>query len=143
MIENKKKEIDGTIYKVAQMDAIRGLKAQTKLIKILGPAVGKAAISGGIEGDIKEKILSHLMDNFDDNEVSDFILGLFDKGVFFTTDSGEDEMVIFKDHFTGEPAKIWKVAFFILSVNFGSLMGKLTGGFSLLKNQQSGSQKEN
>ena len=38
-MEQKRKEIDGTIYLVTQMDAVKALKVQTKLIKVLGAGI--------------------------------------------------------------------------------------------------------
>ena len=134
MIETEKKEIDGVVYKVQQMDAIRGLVVEAKLIKLLGPAIGKTLITGKADKKaLKDQAIGHLIENFDDKFVVDFVISLFDKGVFFVDKDGEDCMVIFKTHFTGKPMTVWKVLWFILTVNFGGLMGKLEGGLNHLK----------
>ena len=46
MLKQERKVIGETVYLVTQMDGLRALEAQTKLIKILGP-VAAAAIVGG------------------------------------------------------------------------------------------------
>ncbi|RKZ95963.1 MAG: hypothetical protein DRQ46_07760 [Gammaproteobacteria bacterium] len=143
MIETENKKIDDVQYKVSQMDAIRGLTVQTKLIKLLGPALGKTLLSGKDDQDtLKDKAFGHLVSNFDDKEISSLIIGLFDKGVYFIDQDGDDAQVDFKRHFTGNPGAVWKVTFFILEVNFGDLLGKLTGGLSHLKKTVSDSLKE-
>lgn len=143
MIETEKKKIDGIVYKVQQMDAIRGLIVEAKLIKLLGPAIGKTLISGKADkSELKDKAIGHLVENFDDSAVVDFVISLFDKGVYFVDKEDDDSMVIFKTHFTGKPMTVWKVVWFILSVNFGGLMGKLEGGLSHLKKTVSDSLKE-
>jgi len=132
-IETEQKTIDGITYRVMQMDAIRGLKVQTKLIKLLGPALGKTLLSGGEMkvAALKDKVAGHLIENFDDEEVSKFVIGLFDKGVFFVK-GDEEYLVDFKKDFTGKPFAVWKVVWFILETNFGDLLGKLMKGSSHL-----------
>lgn len=142
-IEQKKKTIDGTTYKVDQMNAIRGLQVQTKLIKLLGPSVGKVLAGGKVERKaILDTAVGYLIGNFDDNEVTNFVVSLFDKGVYFVEKDGEDYIVDFNLHFTGKPLTIWKVVSFILEANFGDLLGKITGGSPLLQKIVSGSEKE-
>lgn len=145
MIETKKKKIDGVTYKVMQMDAIRGLMVETKLIKLLGPSIGKTLISGQGSKDKKamlDKAIGFLVENFDDKEVANFVIGLFDKGVFHIDKDGDDSVVDFKSHFTGKPLSVWKVAFFILKVNFGDILGKLVKGSKHLQKIASEFQNE-
>ena len=75
---------------------------------------------------MKEKVatlIPALMENFDDEFVTELILLLFDKGVF-TEVSGQPKVVDFEKHFIGKPMEMWKVAAFILEANFA--MGKPT-----------------
>ena len=122
-MEQKRKEIDGTIYLVTQMDAVKALKVQTKLIKVLGAGIFSLV---GKDGEMKDKVatlIPALMENFDDEFVTELILLLFDKGVF-TEVSGQPKVVDFEKHFIGKPMEMWKVAAFILEANFA--MGKPT-----------------
>ena len=122
-MEQKRKEIDGTIYLVTQMNAIKSLKVQTKLIKVFGPGIFSLI---GKKGSLKEKVstlIPALMENFDDEFVTELIISLFDKGVF-TEERGNPKVVDFENHFIGKPMEMWKVAAFILEANFA--MGKST-----------------
>jgi hypothetical protein len=128
MLKQEKKVIGDTKYLVTQMDGIRALKAQTKLIKILGPAVASILTSGKLNFEvIKSKIFSELpeiLSNFDDKIVNEFILSLFYKGVFKEDKNGHPEVIDFEIEFAGRINDMWKVALFILEVNF--LGGKST-----------------
>lgn len=126
-MEQKSKSIGTETYLVTQMDAIRALKIQTKLIKMLG--------SGALElmdtsKDTKEKIaglVPKLMENFDDDLANELVLSLFEKGVF--TKKGEHPKVVdFATHFAGKVFEMWKVVAFILEVNFN--MGESIGSNS-------------
>lgn len=122
-MEQKKKVINKTTYLVTQMDSVKALKVQTKLIKILGAGVFSLV---GKKGNVKEKVatlIPALMENFDDEFVTDFIISLFDKGVF-TEEKGNPKVVEFESHFVGKPMEMWKVAAFILEANFA--MGEHT-----------------
>lgn len=122
MLKQEKKSIGGVTYLVTQMDGFRALKAQTKLIKILGPAVS-GALSGG-EINIKSaqanlfSKLPEMLSKFDDNIVNDFIYSLFEHGVFKQDSHGNPDKVDFDLEFTGRINDMWKVALFILEVNF-------------------------
>ncbi len=128
MREQKQKTIGTTIYAVTQMGAVRSLKVQAKLIKILGQSIFKLVGAG--EVDVQktlELLIPPLMDNFDDKEVSDLVLSLFSEGVFLV--EGEHKSVLdFDLHFAGKPFDMWKLAGFILEANFMS--GKSEGSTS-------------
>lgn len=124
-LEQKKKTVNGVKYLVTTMDGIKALRTQTKIIKILGPSLFEV-ISSGVNKDslTKEglkKILTAvvpLLSNFDDEAVNELILSLFDKGVFTEDEKGNPEVLDFDLHFTGRIKDVWKVAAFILEVNF-------------------------
>ena len=99
------------------MDAMRALKVQTKLIKLLGKGAFPLMDTSK---PIKEKLavlIPKLMENFDDNLVNELVLSLFEKGVFIQ-DGEVPKVVDFSTHFTGKPFEMWKVVGFILEVNF-------------------------
>ena len=116
-MEQKSKSIGTTTYLVTQMDAVRALKVQTKLIKLLGPG---ALPLMDTSQPIKEKLkalIPALMENFDDELVNDLVLSLFDNGIF-TQENGVPKVVDFSTHFIGKPIEMWKVVGFILEANF-------------------------
>lgn len=131
-IEDKKKAIGDNIYIVTQMDAITAMQTQVKLLKILGPGIPSIA-SAFIKCGSLEKMISliksgnalelvaELFKNIDNNFVSDFILSLFDKGVFIekTVDGVPfKHKITFTPHFDANLSEAWKVVAFILEVNF-------------------------
>jgi len=123
-MEQKSKSIGTTTYLVTQMDAVRALKVQTKLIKLLGP--GALPLMDTAQP-IKEKLkalIPALMENFDDDLVNGLVLSLFDKGVFIQV-GDVPKVVDFSTHFAGKPFEMWKVVAFILEVNFN--LGELSG----------------
>lgn len=115
-MEQKKKTIGITTYLVTQIDAVSALKIQTKLIKILGPGVF-GLVGGKPSAEKLKQIIPELMKNFDDEVVNDLVLKLFEKNVFHEVD-GKPRVVDFATHFTGKLMEMWKVAAFILEVNF-------------------------
>lgn len=123
-MEQKSRSIGNTTYLVTQMDAIRSLKVQTKLIKILGPGAIPLLEKNKPIKDKMIKLIPKLMENFDDDLVNELILSLFDKGIFIQ--AGDVPKVLdFSTHFAGKPFEMWKVVAFIMEVNFD--LGELSG----------------
>ena len=124
-MEQKTKAIGTITYKVTQLDAVASLKIQAKLIKILGAgglSIIATALTKGMDKDImKGAIISDvvpaLLERFDDKEVVELVLSLFDRNVFYEKD-GIDRKVEFSTHFSGKALEMWKVAGFILEANF-------------------------
>jgi len=136
-MEQKSKSIGTTTYLVTQMDAVRALKVQTKLIKLLGPGALplmdtsqpikeklKALIPALMEKEKLKALIPALMENFDSDLVNDLVLSLFDKGIFIQV-GDVPKVVDFSTHFAGKPFEMWKVVAFIMEVNFN--MGELSG----------------
>jgi len=122
-IEQKKKKINKTTYLVTQMGGIDALKAQTKLINILGSGIFKV-LGNGKDGLSPDKILetiAPIIDNFDDVKVSEFVESLFANGIF-VEENGVPRVVDFDIEFGGKINEAWQVVFFILETNFS--MGK-------------------
>ena len=129
--KQKKKEIDGTLYAVTMLDAISALKIQTMLIKILGaglPAIltesQKSKNTNGLTEKVLSAVIPALMQGFDDETTNKLVLKLFERNVFIVK-SGALTILDFEDHFIGKPLTMWKVAAFILEVNFN--LGELKG----------------
>lgn len=123
-MEQKSKSIGNTTYLVTQMDAIRSLKVQTKLIKILGPGALPLMEKDKSIKDKLAELIPKLMENFDADLVNDLVLSLFDKGIFTQTE-GVPKVLDFSTHFAGKPFEMWKVVAFIMEVNFD--LGELSG----------------
>lgn len=136
MVEQQVINIGTTTYAVTQMDAIRALKVQAKLIKILGTSIIDFIMGGINFGNLKEdpksvttiaNAIEKMMNNFDDEIVVAFVLSLFEKGVFIRKDvNGQsvDVKVDFAIDFGGKIMEMWQVVKFILEVNFN--LGKST-----------------
>ena len=135
MIEQKRKEINGTVYLVDQMDGVRALKAQVKLLKLLGSTILNALSKQKInfeKSDNKEILKEILKDNIllsladklsslDENEVLRLIALLFEKGIFEEKTKNELKIPVsidYETYFTGKPFDLWKVAAFIVEANF-------------------------
>lgn len=122
MLKQEKKVIGSTKYLVTQMDGIRALQVQTKLIKILGPAVASVVTGGSLDMKVMKEVLfkelPNILSRFDDDLVNKFVLSLFAHGVFKEDKNGHPEIVDFEVEFGGKINEMWKVALFILEVNF-------------------------
>lgn len=133
-MEQKKKVIDGTAYVVEQMNALSSLRVQTKLLKVLGPAITdiKAELklidpSKITKEEIRKKAMAAILSlagSFDDSLVFDLIVSLFKDKVFYEHTDGSLMKVSFDMHFTGKTSTMWKAVLFVLEVNFGHMLGK-------------------
>ncbi len=142
-IEQKRKLINDTTYLVTQMDAIKALKVQTKLVSILGPGLFNLVDKEGIKQDNILKALAPIVDNFDDERATALILSLFDTGIFVEhTVEGKKipQSIDFAIHFTGKAGEMWQVVAFILEVNF--LPGELIKLSSFITSPQDKKKQE-
>ena len=130
------KVINNTTYRVTQLNALKALQIQAKLLKILGPALGDLKGAKKVtKEDVKERITTaifSLIEKFDDDVVVGLIISLFDENVLYEHE-GQPVKVSFDMHFTGKIAEMWKVAMFVLEVNFGDLMGKLKSSSPIME----------
>ena len=137
-MEQKSKVIDGTTYLVSQMDALRTLKVQAKLLKIFGPAIGELKKSKLTKETIREKAMAaifSLAERMDEELVVSTIVSLFETGVVYEhvhEGNTSPVKVVFNTHFTGKITEMWRVAFFVLEVNFSDIVGKFKSS-SLIK----------
>ena len=126
MIEQKSKTIKGITYLVNQFDGVKGLEVQTTLLKLLSPILPNIKTVENIKSfKIKSfkdmKGIFNAISNFNDKELNNFILSLFDDGVFVEKNIKGHKMperIDFAEHFRGKPLDIWPVAWFILEANF-------------------------
>jgi len=133
-MEQKSKVIDDITYSVTQMDAISALEVQTKLIKIIGPGILGLVGQKDISAKKIQEIIPSLINNFDDEIVNSLILKLFKKGVFYNDFQGTPHVIEFSTYFIGKMATMWKVAGFILEVNFN--LGELLESISPITNEE-------
>jgi hypothetical protein len=125
MIEQKRKEINGTTYLVNQMGGTRALKVQTKLVGLLGRGILEVLEKGGANNP-KEIITALLpvLDNFDDEKAFSFVEFMFSGGgLFIEKRDGDIKVPVsldFEKDFIGKPFEMWKVLGFILEANFAA-----------------------
>lgn len=129
-MEQKRKVINGTTYLVNQMPGTAALKAQARLVGLLGKGIfevfGKIDLKKAKSGEVTDEILealSPILDNFDDEKAYTFVLSLFDSGVFIEKVDGDQKVpwsIDFDKDFAGKPKELWKVVAFILEANFAT-----------------------
>lgn len=123
-IEQKRKEINGTVYLINQMSGLKALKTQTKMLALLGPNIGHIAGIMGKGGFTMENIapvLGELMSSLDADKLYEFVVSLFDNGIFVEHTKGDVVVpvpVAVDTYFSGKPTEIWQVVGAILEVNF-------------------------
>ncbi len=126
-MEQKRKEINGTTYLVTQMPGTAALRAQARLVSLLGKGIFEVLGKGSVKDLMKnqEKMmeaLTPILENFDDEKAVTFVLSLFDKGVFIEKSTEEGKKVPipidFETAFVGKTMDMWKVVGFILQANF-------------------------
>lgn len=134
-IEQISKQIGETTYLITQMNGVKALKIQTMLLKLLGGSVAKmplddfAKITQGVDGKPNvaaiAAVLTPLLENVDDELLFNFIMQLFEKGIFVQgTDQNTGQKipipVNFETHFVGKPQEMWKMVWAILEANFAT-----------------------
>ncbi len=124
MIQSKEKTIDGAVYAVTQFPARRALALQTRLLKLLGPALATAL--GGIQdGRIDASVLSaslkQLADTLDESTAVDLALQML---ASTRRDGREITEGVFDMEFAGQMDTLYKVLGFVLEVNFGGFFAR-------------------
>jgi hypothetical protein len=113
MIETKEKEIGDAVYSVTQMPAIRALKIQSRLLRLVGPSFA-AMIASGEDSSIPMAI-SLLTDKLDENTFEKLVLDLM-QGV--RKDGAELTKGKIDLEFAGNLNELYRVLQFVLEVNF-------------------------
>lgn len=113
MIETKEKVIGNSNYAVTQMTAIRALKMQARLLRLIGPSFG-AMIASGDDSSIPMAI-SLLTDKLDEKTFENLVLELT-QGV--RKDGEELTRSKIDLDFAGNLNELFRVLQFILEVNF-------------------------
>ena len=135
MREPVKKVIDGEEYTFCLLPPKQSIRLLTRILKIVGPALGGAVSGGDIESimdaDIDTgMIISQLCSRLDENDVEHIIDALLSQVIH--KGSG-DLSRVFDQHFAGRLPHLFKVVGVALEVQYGDFFaGKLDIG-SLLK----------
>lgn len=123
-MEQKRKVINGTTYLVNQMPGTRALRTQTRLISLLGKGIFEV-LGKGKMGKAEDMLdaLAPILDNFDSEKAYDFVMYLFENGVFIEKEADGIKVPIsidFEKDFVGKIMDMWKVVGFILEANFAT-----------------------
>lgn len=113
MIETKEKVIGKSTYSVTQMTAIRAIKMQARLLRLIGPSFG-AMIASGDDSSIPMAI-TLLTDKLDEKTFENLVIELT-QGV--RKDGEELTRAKIDFDFAGNLNELFRVLQFILEVNF-------------------------
>jgi len=121
-VEGATREIGGKVWSIALLPATRGLDVGRRLIKIAGPALGKA-VSGGkgildaeIAGEGVGAALGELALRLGEPEAAALVKELVTTGV--TCDGKEVNAATFDLIFAGDYGTLLAVASFVVEANF-------------------------
>lgn len=114
MIESKTKVIDGLKYTVTQLGAKKGMRALTRLARLLGPA-----FASGDQTEAMAGLFSRLTE--DDVE---YFCDTFAPLTTVEQDGKAPQLSsIFEIHFTGNYSSMLQWLLFCIEVNFGDFFG--------------------
>ena len=124
-IENKEREIDGRGVAVSHFPGRRGLSILTRLVKLVGPALGAlvGTTSQAIGLDTKVSVdaaVRALMEQLDAKGTVDFILELL---TCTRLDGKEVKDAVFDVEFAGNYMLLAHILSFVLEVNYSSFFG--------------------
>jgi hypothetical protein len=127
MTESATKEIGGKQWTVVLLPATKGLDVGRRLVKLLGPAIGKA-VSGGrgildaeISGEGIGAALGELAERLGEPEAAALVKELVTTGVI--CDGKEVTPVAFELLFRGDYQTLLAVAAFVVEANFAIPLG--------------------
>lgn len=144
MIEKKTKSIGGKNYEVYELGAKKGRQVLTRLLRLLGPALG--GMSEG-KGDAEARIasaLGKLVESLTDADTDYFC----DTFAAVTNVEMEGRMPLLSDvfdlHFKADYLNMFKWLAFCFEVNFGSFLAGLggPGGLAALAGKAAASSSE-
>jgi hypothetical protein len=124
-IETKDKEIDGRAVKVSQFPGRRGLSHLTRLVKIVGPAIGALVgkTSGAVTMDTEVSVdgaVRALMEQLDAQGTVDFVMELLS---CTRLDGKEIKDAVFDMEFAGNYMLLAHILTYVLEVNYSSFFG--------------------
>jgi hypothetical protein len=130
MAETQTKEINGHNYEASPLPARRALRLQMRLVKSLGPGLGQmlGAVKGSlsdseIDGDALGNGVAKLMSELGSpDEAAQLLVDMVTSCV--RRDGSELTPKTFNVHFQGSLLEAYKVAGFVLEVNYGDFFGE-------------------
>jgi len=125
MREPVKKVIDGEQYTFCQLPPKQSLKLLTRILKIIGPALGGVVSGGNVESILEldidlGMIVSQLCNRLDENDI-EYIVDMLLSQVLH---SGKGDLSrVFDEHFGGRLPHLFKVVAAALEVEYGDFFG--------------------
>lgn len=133
------KKINGRLFKVDQILAMDALELQGRLLKVLGPAMGRLpelmALAGGKNANNEQasvtavQIMMDVFSNVSSKEYSTLIKDIVELAKV-QRPSGHFDQVDLDGDFTGELGTLYPVVFFVLQEQFSDFFSGLLGNGS-------------
>jgi len=134
-IKTETREINGNLWRIQAFPGRKALRVQSRLSRLLGPALGALVSTAGEEGvmnkDISsipfDKIASLLVDKLDEETVEDTVLLLLSE-----TSINDDPVdgSVFDRHFAANFGELAQGLSAVLEVNFGNFFAALTSSLA-------------
>lgn len=144
MLKSREKTIDGRQIYVHQFPGIEGFKIKTKLIKLIGPALGELTngatkdIDSFLDADLSSGFVSRainvLCDKLDENDTFEFILRMLHSSGT-RVDGREMDKDAFNEIFAGNFTLLYKIIGILIEENYGNFFGEGGIGNKLKKFQ--------
>lgn len=124
-IENREREIDGRAVAVSHFPGRRGLSILTRLVKLVGPAlgalVGTTSQTVNLDTEVSvDAAVKALMEQLDAKGTVDFVMELL---TCTRLDGKEVKDAVFDMEFAGNYMLLVHVLAFVLEVNYSSFFG--------------------
>jgi hypothetical protein len=116
MIESKEKEINGNLYLVSQMTAMKAIRVQSRLMKLLGPAFAEMIVADKKNPDAcLPKVVALLVDQLDAETFANLVVELMQN---VRRNGQEMKKEIIDIAFAGKLNELFLVLQFVLEVNY-------------------------
>lgn len=127
MLETKAKEIDGVMYEVTQLDALKGRRVFVRFAKIVAPVLTTLKTAKGDEEQLLAGVLAQLFTSVSEDDV-DFFCDAFAPSTRLLKDGKKPRLSdAFAFHFAGNYAALLQWLAFCVEVNFGSFFPSQPG----------------
>lgn len=124
-------------YEVMQMDAMRAIKAQAYLVKVLAPLIkdlnkidlkkfGDGKTLSPEELELVGSLVQSLVGEVNDDKFHQFLINMCEEAM------RDGERVDFNRDYTGNLMEAYKAFFFVLKANFGDFIAGARGSISAL-----------
>lgn len=138
--ESKTAEIDGYVFTVQQLPAMRSMKLMHKLAKAVGPAMLKALGSeflnkmnlGVMQVGALSEGMQLLFEAFSETDLEQLVKTLFETAKLECEGQTFPMMAVFDEKLAGRLGTIMKAVKFALEVNYSDFFGGLLAGVAAL-----------